>query len=169
MRIATFICSTGLRAIGGIVNKPNSQLVSKADRLCLKALQVREGSRRGLWIPIIQHLALRGHAEAMIELANWYSETNPLHGLGTAADSHSAVGLYRRAYRKGDPRAAHNMAMTCFNLGDLRGYRHWLRQAAVTGDDDAAKQLRHFETRLWHGAARKIRRLRPIQKRDGFG
>lgn len=148
---------------------PKPASPSKIDGLYLKAQQIREGIRPGLWVPIIQHLALRGHTEAMIELADWYSRSTQLRDLGVASDGFSAAGLYRRAYRKGDPRAANNMAMSFFNLGNMQGYRHWLRRAAVAGDADATEQLRCFETRLWHGAARTIRRLRPEQKRDGFG
>lgn len=147
----------------------NSASPSKIDDLYLKVEQIRESKRCGLWVPIIEHLALRGHAQAMIELADWCSRSTQLRDLGVASDSFSAAGLYRRAYRKGDPRAANNMAMSCFNLGNMQGYRHWLRRAAVAGDAEAAKKLRYFETRLWHSAARTIRRLRPEQKRDGFG
>ena len=114
------------------------------------------------------HLALRGHTGAMIELADWFSDDNSAGSFGTPADAFSAAGLYRRAYRKGDARAANNAAMSFFNRNDMGGYRRWLRRAAKAGDLAAGKQLRHFETRLWHAAARKIGRLRPEQKRDEF-
>jgi len=74
----------------------------------------------------------------------------------SAADPYSAAGLARRAFRKGDPIAAYNIAMSCFNRGDLKGYRYWLHRAVQSGDDDAKEQLRRFETRLPHGAARDI-------------
>jgi len=114
------------------------------------------------------HLALRGHTGAMIELADWFSDDNSASSFGTPAGAFSAAGLYRRAYRKGDARAANNAAMSFFNRNDMIGYRRWLRRAAKAGDLEARKQLRHFETRLWHAAARKIGRLRPEQKRDEF-
>ncbi|WP_448663633.1 hypothetical protein ACG3SL_02860 [Sphingomonas sp. CJ20] len=122
----------------------------------------------GLWVPIIRHLAMRGHADAMIELADWYSEDNSAQAFGKPASSFAAAGLYRRAWRKGNARAALNAAASCFNRNDMRGYRHWLRNAANVGADDARRELCAFETRLWHSAARKIRRLRPFKKRDGL-
>lgn len=140
----------------------------RADKLYLKALAIREGEANGLWLPIIRSLACRGHSDAMIELAAWRSSSNDLGGLGSPADSFSAAGLYRRAYLKGDTRAAQHMAMGCFNRGDFAGYRRWLRLGARSGDEEAATQLRYVETRLWHDAARRIKRLRPIKKRDGF-
>jgi len=142
--------------------------LDRADSLYLRGLRIKDKRSVGLWMPIMWHLALRGHTGAMIELASWFGEDNSLRAYGSAADPFSASGLYRRAYRKGDARAAQHMAMGCFNRNDLRGYRHWLRLAAKKGEQDAAEQLRHFETRLWHGAAHQIGRGRPEQKRDGF-
>ena len=138
------------------------------DRVYLRGLAVRYERHSGLWMPIMWHLALRGHTGAMIELADWFSDDNSAKTFGTPADAFSPTGLYYRAYRKGDARAASNAAMSCFNRNDMSGYRHWLRRAAKAGDVDAGKQLRYFENRLWHAAARKVGRLRPKQKRDEF-
>jgi hypothetical protein len=138
------------------------------DRLYLKGLAVRYERNVGLWLPTMWHLALRGHTGAMIELADWFSDDDSAKAFGKPADSFSAAGLYFRAYRKGDARAAANAAMSCFNRNDMIGYRRWLRLAATAGDTEAGTQLRSFETRLWHTAARKIGRLRPSQRRDEF-
>lgn len=140
----------------------------RADRLYERAMFIRDGRRRGLWLPIIWHLALRGHTDAMIDLAAWFSGDNHWSSLGSPADTFSAAALYRRALRKGNARAAQHLAMACFNRNDLRGYRHWLRQGARAGDSEAAEQLSYFETRLWHRTAHDIGRGRPEQKRDGF-
>jgi hypothetical protein len=139
---------------------------SNEERLYLKALSIQHERSVGLWLPIMWHLALRGHAAAMIDLAAWFSEGNSLDSFGEFADSFSAAGLYRRAWRKGDARAAQHLATSCFNRNDLIGYRQWLRRAAAAGDNCALHEVRHFETRLPHSAARKIGRWRPNQKRD---
>lgn len=139
------------------------------NRLYLRGLAIRyERWRRqaGCWTPIIWHLALRGHTGGMIELADWFSRIGGPKSLGTPADAFSAAGLYRRAWRKGDARAANNMAVSCFNGNDMMGYRHWLRCAAKAGDTGAARELRNFETRLPHRLAQRVGRLRPQQKRD---
>lgn len=104
---------------------------------------------------LLWHLALRHYPSAMTELSRRIGED----GL-SAADPYSSAGLCYRALRQGDPTAAHNMAMTCFNRRDLQGYRHWLRLAAKAGDEEAGQQLRRFETRLPHGVAREINRGR---------
>ncbi|TZG27600.1 hypothetical protein [Sphingomonas montanisoli] len=139
---------------------------AKAEALYLRALKIREDRRGGLWLPIMWHLALRRHADAMIELADWLSHDNRLDAFGRCADAFSAAGLYRRAFRAGDARAAQHLAMSCFNRNDMAGYRHWLKLGAKAGDPEAVTELSYFETRLPHGAARAIGRARPRQKRD---
>jgi TPR repeat protein len=139
-----------------------------AERLYQRAVDIREGNANGHWVPIMWHLALRRHPDAMIDLAHWFSEGNRLADLGAAKDSFSAAGLYRRAWRHGHARAAQHLAMGCFNRRDLNGYRLWLRRAATAGDPDCRRELRSFETRLPHDAARDIGRQRPVQRRDGY-
>lgn len=136
------------------------------DRLYLKALAIRYERKPGRWLPIIWHLALRGYDAAMTDLADWYSADNSAAAFGKPADAFSPAGLYRRASRKSDNRAAMNASMSCFNRADLTGYRQWLRRAARAGDETAGKELRYFEIRLSHTAAGKIGRLRPHHKRD---
>ena len=77
---------------------------------------------------LLWHLALRRYPSAMTELSRRIGED----GL-SAADSFSAAGLSYRAFRQGDPMAAYNFAMSCFNRGNLRGYRYWLNRAARLG------------------------------------
>jgi len=137
-------------------------------RLYLKALRIKDRQLPGLWVPIIWHLALRGHTDAMIDLADWFAERDSLQSFGVPRDGFSAAGLYLRAYRNGDARAARNAAISSFNRNDLAGYRTWLRRAAKAGDQMSGKELRYFETRLWHSDARKVRRHRPEQRRDDW-
>ena len=141
---------------------------SKAGRLYLKGLAIRYERSVGLWMPIMWHLALRGHTGAIIELADWFSDDDTAKAFGRPADAFSAAALYRRAYRMGDARAANNAAMSYFNRNNMTAYREWLRRAAQSGNTEAGKQLHYFETRLWHSASRRIGRLRPKQQRDGF-
>jgi TPR repeat protein len=135
------------------------------DELYVRAMDIRYGNARGLWLPKIRALALRGHADAMTELADWLADSDDA---GAAAKSFGAAYLYRRAYRKGEPRAAHNLAMTYFNRDDLAGYRTWIRNAGRAGDNAARAEAARFETRLPHKNAVRVGRLRPHQRRDEF-
>ena len=84
---------------------------SKAERLYLRAVEIRENRTGGLWLPIMGHLALRGHTDAMIDLASWLTYDNSLAVYGHFAHRFSAAGLYRRAFRAGNARAAQHLAM----------------------------------------------------------
>jgi len=114
-----------------------------------------DGLSPGDGMGLLRHLALRRYPSAMTELARRIGDDGR-----SLADPFSSAGLCYRALQRGDPTAAHNMAMTCFNRRDLQGYRRWLRLAAKAGDKEAAQQVRRFETRLPHGAARDINRGR---------
>jgi hypothetical protein len=144
----------------------NQRSSKSAERLYQQALNIQYGKERGLWLPKMTALALRGHSDAMVDLADWLAGDDS--ELGSAAASLSAASLYNRAYRKGNARAAHNLAMTLFNRNDLFGYRKWMRKAARAGDDAARLQVARFEIRLPHAAARKIGRKRPEHERDEF-
>ena len=139
---------------------------SRLDRLFLRGLRIRYERGLGLWRPIMWHLALRRHTGAMVELANWYSADDSIKSFGNPADAFSPAGLYYRALRLGDTRAAADAAVSCFNRNDMIGYRRWLARGAKAGDAEARRNLRWFETRLWHARSRRVRRLRPVQSRD---
>ncbi len=109
---------------------------------------------------LIRHLALRRDPDAVTELDRLSSDKRP----GSIALS--AAAMVRRVALKGHGPAAYNLAMQRFNDRDLPGYRGWLRHAAKAGDEDAIRQLRRFETRLPHGAARDIGRGRPYRLDD---
>ncbi|WP_066810915.1 hypothetical protein [Sphingomonas asaccharolytica] len=139
------------------------------ERLYLHALDIQDGRAHGFWVPIMQRLALRGHDGAMIALAHWYTEGNNPDDLDAMAEPLTAANLYYRVWRRGGPeaaRAAHSLAMSYFNRGDMLRYRQWLRRGARLGDYSCCVYAKHFETRLPHATAREIGRHRPAAKRD---
>ncbi|HEX8256563.1 MAG TPA: hypothetical protein VF589_02935 [Allosphingosinicella sp.] len=85
---------------------------------------------------------------------------------GRMSHPFSARNWSYRGVRGGDAVAAYNLAMEGFNRGDLQDYRRWLRRAARMGDEDAALQLKRFETRLPHETAYESGRGRPWRRRD---
>lgn len=135
----------------------------RAERLYEAAILTREqgGGARGFWQPLMRSLALRGHSDAMIEIADLLTETGTIVPL-------EAFALYYRAYKAGDGRAAYNLAISYFNLNDLTRYRYWLKRASNLGFEDAALEYSLFETRLPHPTARRIRRLRPLRKYEKY-
>ena len=85
------------------------------------------------------------------------------------ASRYTAANLYYRVWRKGGPeagRAAHSLALSYFNRGDMLQFRYWARRGARLGDYSCSMYTQHFETRLPHSTARKVKRHRPEGKRD---
>ena len=141
---------------------PQRPLSGDMDHTSLERLQAlgeawMHGRSPGDGMGLLRHLAFRRYPWAMTELSR---------RAGEGGTSPAARILAYRAFRQGDPTAAYNMAMCCFNRRDLQGYRLWLRRAARGGYEDAGPQLRRFETRLPHGAAFDIGRGRPRRASD---
>jgi hypothetical protein len=133
--------------------------VSKDDRLWDRYWGIREHGR-GLAVPILWHLVLRGDLTAMTELSSTFARS------GRAAERHSQAGLAYRAYRGGLATGAQHLAMDAFNRRDMSGYRRWLARAAKAGDQEAGRELRRFEQRLPHRNAARIGRKRPERRAD---
>lgn len=136
------------------------------DKLFGRAEAILAGKANGFGMPILRLLAHRQYAPAMLSLASRKTEGGTRLELGRPGDPSSPFGLMYRAFRQGEKNAAQNLALTLFYVGDLAGYRHWLRRAARSGDDDAAHELGRFEVRQPWPLARKINRKRPF-RRDG--
>ena len=105
----------------------------------------------------------------MLTLAGLLHQTGKAEDLGSPAQAGDAAWLYRRVWRAGGDDARHaaqHMAMSCFNTGNLAGYRLWLRRAHMLGDNDAGLELDRFETRLPFGNARAIGRGRPWRRSE---
>lgn len=141
--------------------------MTREDRLFERARAIMDRRANGYYMPILNHLVRRGHAHAMLELAGLFSRDNDPADLGTMSRVGTPAWLYRRVWQQGGdyaPLAAQNLAMSYFNIGDLHGYRLWLRRAQMLGDNDAGLELDRFETRLPHAAARAIGRGRPWRR-----
>lgn len=141
-------------------------MTERMDRLYERTGLILDGKANGFGMPILRILAHRRYGPAMLHLAARETESGRRGDLGHIRDAHSPAGLMYRAYRQGEFTAAQNFALTLFYLGDLAGYRHWLRRAAQGDDDHAAAELRRFETRQPWPLARRIGGKRPF-RRDG--
>lgn len=132
-----------------------------------RATDILDGLANGFGIPILQHLALRGYGPALLWLAGELSCHPSPADRDRPCDSGSPIALRYRAHRLGELNAAQNLAMTYFARNDLARYRHWLRIAALGGDEDAMRELKRFALRQPYRFARRLRRLRPVD-RSGF-
>src|SRR5688572_9203602 len=119
----------------------------RLDKLYHRAEAILGGEANGFGMPILSALARRRHGPAMLSLAARRTEQGNRGDLGRPSNPHSPHGLMYRAFRQGELNAAQNLALSLFYVGDLAGYRHWLRRAARGGDQDAARELGRFEVR----------------------
>lgn len=136
----------------------------RSDRLFGRAHAILAGRGAGFGEPILWHLALRHYGPAMLEIAARETREGKRSELGRTAAPFSPLGLMYRAYRQGEPNAAQNIAMSLFNIGDMAGYRRWIRLAARRGDADAGHDAKCFALRQPHAHARRLRRLRPLRR-----
>ena len=142
-----------------------------ADKLYERAINIKDRLDHGLWLPILRHLMLRGHENAMVALGHWYTEGNDRRDLDGTGEPYTAANLYYRVWRKGGDsaaHAAHSLAISYFNRGDMLRFRQWARRGARLGDYSCKFYVKNFETRLPHANARDVRRQRPEAKRDEF-
>jgi hypothetical protein len=112
-------------------------------RLYDRAMEILDGRRRGLGLPILRALAARGFGPALNVLSSHVAPAR-------------ALPLLRRAARLGDAQARYNLAIERLNRGDLRGYRRALASAA-RGDAEARAELRAFRVRFTHTDMRRWR------------
>ncbi|WP_371433142.1 hypothetical protein [Novosphingobium sp.] len=141
-------------------------MTEKLDRLFSRAEAILAGKANGFGIPILRTLAHRQYGPAMLMLAALQTDSGTRGEFGRFCNANDPAGLMYRAFRKGEVNAAQNLALTLFYLGDLAGYRRWLRQAARGSDEDAARELSRFEVRQPWPLAQKTKRKRPFRK-DG--
>jgi len=147
-------------AVAFVCHGRHEAAMEKMERLWERYWKIRDHHGNGYATPILWHLSLRGHTGAMTVLSSISDRE------GRIAEPFSQAGLAYRAYRRGDPIGANHLAMNGFNRGDLARYRYWLARAARSGDKDAMRGLRRFETRLPHGDAKAIGRGRPWRSYD---
>lgn len=139
------------------------------ERLFLRAINIQQEKAHGFWVPIMRHLMIRGHEDAMIALGHWYTEGNGARDLDGIGEPYTAANLYYRVWRSGGDagaRATHSLALSYFNRGDMLRFRLWARRGARLGDCSCGIYTKFFETRLPHATARKVRRQRPEGARD---
>ncbi len=77
-----------------------------------------------------------GHSSSQLNLGNCYSE-----GRGVNRSSRSAAYWYKKAYERGNPDGAFNLAIDKKNAGRVRDSAEWFKKAAEMGHGDAFIEL----------------------------
>ena len=113
---------------------------SKADSLFVRADKaVDRGDLRSAFRLMLASVRL-GNTGAQINVGNYYAD-----GKGVRRNRSSALYWYRRAYRRGDCSAAHNIGILWRDEGRIQRALHWFFRAVDLGDDESNLDIgKHF-------------------------
>jgi hypothetical protein len=81
-----------------------------------------------------------GAKGALINVGNYYAD-----GTGVRRNRSTALYWYKRAYRRGDSSAAHNIGILWRDDGKLNRALYWFGRAVALGDDESNLDIgKHF-------------------------
>ena len=119
----------------------------KADSLFDRADKaVDRGDMRSAFRLMLASVKL-GNTGAQINVGNYYAD-----GTGVRRNRSAALYWYKRAYRRGDYNAAHNIGILWRDEGKIQRALQWFLRAVELGDDesnlDIGKHFLHNEKNL---------------------
>jgi TPR repeat protein len=117
---------------------------SEADRLFVRAdRHADRGEMKSAFRLMLASVKL-GNTGAQINVGNYYAD-----GKGVRRSRSKALYWYKRAYRRGDSCAAHNIGILWRDEGKLQRALYWFFRAVSLGDDgsnlDIGKHFLHNE------------------------
>ena len=113
---------------------------SKADCLFVRAdKHADRGEMRSAFRLMLASVKL-GNTGAQINVGNYYAD-----GKGVRRSRSKALYWYKRAYRRGDSSAAHNIGILWRDEGKLQRALSWFHRAVHLGDDESNLDIgKHF-------------------------
>jgi TPR repeat protein len=113
---------------------------SKGNDLFVRADKQEECGRKRSAFRLMLAAAKLGDRGAQINVGNYYDD-----GKGVRRSRSAALYWYKRAYRRGDSSAAHNIGVLWRNEGKLRRALSWFFRAVKLGDDESNLDIgKHF-------------------------
>jgi TPR repeat protein len=113
---------------------------SKASALFVRADKQYELGRKRSAFRLMLAAAKLGDSGAQVNVGNYYDD-----GKGVQRNRSAALYWYKRAYRRGDSCAAHNMGMLWRGEGNLPRAIYWFFRAVKLGDDESNLDIgKHF-------------------------
>jgi TPR repeat protein len=101
--------------------------------------------------------AKAGDSSCQINLGNFYDE-----GTGVRRNRSAAMYWYKRAYRRGERCAAHNIGVMWRNEKKYRRALEWFKKAVRLGDDEANLEIAKHYLEVEHNPERAIPHLRRV-------
>jgi TPR repeat protein len=113
---------------------------SKASALFVRADKQDELGRKRSAFRLMLAAAKLGDSGAQVNVGNYYDD-----GKGVQRNRSAALYWYKRAYRRGDSCAAHNMGALWRGEGKLRRALYWFFRSVKLGDDESNLDIgKHF-------------------------
>jgi len=112
----------------------------EAGRLFSRADRLYDRGKFRLAFRLMLAAAKLGDIGAQVNVGNYYDD-----GKGVRRSRSSALYWYKRAYRRGDACAAHNIGVLWRNEESLRRALYWFSRAVALGDEESNLDIgKHF-------------------------
>ena len=113
---------------------------ARAETLWLRAEKQEEQGRMRVAFRLMLAAAKLGSISAQINVGNYYDD-----GRGVRRNRTAALYWFKRAYRRGDYCAAHNIGVVSRNEGNHRRSLYWFSRAVKMGDEESSLDIgKHF-------------------------
>ena len=114
-------------------NSKTDDLFTRADK------QADKGNLRSAF-RLYLAAAKEGDSSCQVNLGNCYDD-----GTGVLRNRSAALYWYKRAYRRGESSAAHNLGVMWRNEQKFKRARNWFEKAVLLGDDEANLEIaKHY-------------------------
>jgi tetratricopeptide (TPR) repeat protein len=105
--------------------------------------------------------AKAGDSSCQINLGNFYDD-----GTGVRRNRSAAMYWYKRAYRRGESSAAHNIGVMWRNEKKYSRALEWFKKAVKLGDDEANLEIAKHYLEVEHNPEKAIPYLRKVRESD---
>lgn len=134
---------------------------SRVKALFLEADRMRERGEFRSAFKLLLAAAKAGDRGSQLNVGYCYDA-----GSGTRRNRAAALYWYKRAYRKGEASAAHNIGMIWRDEGKWRQALPWFHRAISLGDDDSALEIAKYYLTIKGDRERTIRYLTKVCRSD---
>jgi tetratricopeptide (TPR) repeat protein len=130
---------------------------SKTDDLFMRADKLADEGDLKSAFRLFLAAAKAGDSSCQINLGNFYDD-----GKGVRRNRSAAMFWYKRAYRRGESSAAHNIGVMWRNEKKHRRALEWFKKAVKLGDDEANLEIAKHYLEVDHNPRSAIPHLRKV-------
>jgi len=133
----------------------------RADALFLRADKLEDSGKLKAAFRLFLAGAKLGDRSCQLNVGNYYDDAK-----GVQRDRIKALYWYKRAYRRGDASAAHNMGILWRNEGQPKRALSWFKRAVKMGDEEANLEIAKYFIQNEESPRKAIRYLEKVCRSD---